>query len=167
MKPALRLLSSAALLLAVGCTTLFPRAPSVGETESEVIAKWGNPTNVFRDGPVRVLEYPRSPYNQHTYMARIGPDGRLQSFEQVLTDEKFATVQIGKTTRDEILRTFGTPYETSYLPLKDYEVWSYAFQKHGLWNVLMHIHFDRSGVVQLMLHGPDQRFEEVRPRTLP
>lgn len=150
----------AQLAVVTGCATLFPPPVSIGETEAEVLAKRGQPSNRYQDGDVRVLEYRLGDFGQRTYMARIGPDGRLISFEQVLTDEKFGTVQIGKTTRNEILVTFGAPHETSYLPLKDYEVWTYAYKESGVWNSLMHIHFDSAGVVQMMLRGPDPRYEE-------
>lgn len=160
-----RMLATVALAAAGGCAVLFPEPLTTGDTEAEVLAKWGRPAHRYQDGNVRILEYPRSALGQHIWMVRIGPDDRLISAEQVLTDEKFATVEIGKTTRNDILLTFGSPYETSYLPLKDYEVWSYAYKESGVWNSMMHVHFDRSGVVQMMLRGPDPRFDD-RPGLL-
>jgi len=146
------------LALLTGCATLFPPPVHVGDTEAEVIAKRGQPTNRYEDGNIRVLEYALGPGAQLTYMVRMGPDGKVLSFEQVLTPEKFATVQLGKTTRHDILVTFGRPDETSYLRLKDYEVWTYAYTGVGAWNSLMHIHFDRAGIVQLMVRDWDPRF---------
>jgi hypothetical protein len=160
MYPVKHLLFAFAIALATGCAALFSEPLQPGDTEAEVLAKWGQPDNIYQDGAARVLEYQRSAYGQHAYMARLGPDGRLQSFEQVLTDEKFGTVVLGKTTRNEILVSFGAPRETSYLPLKDYEVWSYAYKESGVWNSMMHVHFDRTGVVQMMQRGPDPRFDD-------
>ncbi|HVL75463.1 MAG TPA: hypothetical protein VM406_05560 [Noviherbaspirillum sp.] len=148
-----------AVMIAAGCATLFPQPLATGDDEAAIVQKWGRPTAAYQDGNIRILEYRRGPYEQFTYMARVHPTEGLLSAEQVLTNEKFATVQIGKTTRNDILLTFGRPRETSYLPLKDYEVWTYAYRESGVWNSLMHVHFDRSGVVQMMLSGPDPRFD--------
>jgi len=57
------------------------------------------------------------------------------------------------------LRTIGHPAETSYLPLRDLEVWSYRYKEAGVWNSIMHVHFDRNGIVRMMLNGPDPMFE--------
>jgi hypothetical protein len=95
-------------------------------------------------------------------MARIGADGRLTAFEQVLTGEKFATIMVGTATRDDVLHTIGRPAERSYLPLRDFEVWSYRYKESGVWNSMMHVHFDRGGVVRMMQNGPDPMYEEKR-----
>lgn len=157
-----RLSMAMILALAGGCASLFPEPVVIGDTEAELIAKRGNPTNRYQVSNEKVLEYATGPWGQATYMARVGADGRVTSFEQVLTDEKFGTVELGKTTRNDILVTFGAPLETSYLPLKDYEVWTYAYKESGVWDSLMHVHYDRAGVVQMMLRGPDPRFDPDR-----
>jgi hypothetical protein len=121
--------------------------------------KMGPPTAVYRDGADQVFEYATGPMGQYTWMARIAPDGRLASYEQVLTGEKFATIKIDTTTKDEVLRTIGRPAETSYVALRGQEVWSYRYREANVWNSLMHVHFDRQGVVRQMLNGPDPRYD--------
>jgi hypothetical protein len=154
--------ASASILLSLalaGCAALAPPSLSVGEPETEVLAKLGRPTALIPDGNEHLLEYSRNPWGQEIYMARIGSDGRLVSYEQVLTTEKFATIKPGVATKTEVLRTIGHPSETSYLPRQQLEVWTYPYKEHGVWNSLMHVHFDRSGVVQRMENGMDMRFE--------
>lgn len=141
------------------CAALMPAPVNVGDSESEVVAKRGQPTQRYQDGKDHLLEYATGPWGQRTYMARIGPDGRLVSFEQVLTVQKFATVKVGETTKNDVLKTFGRPSDTSYLPLRDLEVWSYPYKESEVWNSLMHVHFDRTGIVRQMLNGPDPRFD--------
>ena len=80
----------------------------------------------------------------------------------MLTGQKFATLKIGAATRDEVLRTLGRPAERSYLSLPDLEVWSYRYKESGVWNSMMHIHFDRAGTVRMMQNGPDPMYEEKR-----
>lgn len=141
------------------CATLFPGPVHVGDTEAEVITKRGEPTNRYQDGKNRLLEYALGPFGQKTYMARIGPDGKVSSFEQVLTNEKFASIKVGEMKKEDVLRIIGSPSETSYLSLRDLEVWSYPYKESNVWNSIMHVHFDRAGVVRQMLNGPDPRFD--------
>lgn len=162
MKFTLKIALSTIILNLAACTTLFPPQVNVGDSEADVIAKRGQPTHRYQDGQDRLLEYALGPWGQKTYMARVGTDGRVVSFEQVLTIQKFATIKVGETTKEQVLRTVGGPSETSYLPLRDLEVWSYPYKEAEVWNSLMHIHFDKAGVVQQMLNGPDLRFDPDR-----
>jgi outer membrane protein assembly factor BamE (lipoprotein component of BamABCDE complex) len=152
-------LFAAILATLVGCASLMPATVNVGETEPQVIAKLGQPTNRYQNGHERLLEYAQGPWGQKTYMARIGADGRLISYEQVLTTQKFSTIKIGEATKSDVLKTIGAPSDTSYLSLTDLEVWSYPYKESDVWNSLMHVHFDRNGVVRKMLNGPDPRFD--------
>jgi hypothetical protein len=162
----MRTISSLAILIAAlalgGCAALRQPVPVPGEPLAAVQAKLGRPTAVYPDPPGQVLEYATGPMGQYTWMARIGPDGRLLSYEQVLTGEKFATIKIDKATKQDVLRTVGRPAEHSYLPLRDFEVWSYRYKEAGVWNSMMHVHFDRAGVVRLMQNGPDPMYDRKR-----
>ncbi len=152
-----RLPPIAALVAITGCATLFPAPIRLGDSEADVISKWGRPSARYQIGQTTILAYPHGELNQRTLMVRIEPSKGATYAEQVLTDEKFASIRVGQTIRDEILHTFGPPYETSYLPLKDYEVWTYAYSEANTWDSLMHIHFDRAGTVQMMLRTLDPR----------
>ena len=153
---------SATLFVLGGCTSLGGPPPAPGDSADTVKLKLGEPTSSYSAGPEQLLEYAHGPMGQSTFMAHIGADGRLTAFEQVLTSEKFATIMVGTATRDDVLRTVGRPAEKSYLPLRDFEVWSYRYKESGVWNSMMHVHFDRSGVVRMMQNGPDPMYEEKR-----
>ncbi|WP_334188481.1 hypothetical protein [Noviherbaspirillum sp.] len=159
MKRPARLLIAALFAWLQGCAILHSGTITPGETEAQVIAKLGQPTNRYKDEKGGLLEYARGPWGQQTYMARIGPDGRVTSFEQVLTLQKFATITPGQANKKDVLHTIGAPSDTSYLSLSDLEVWSYPYKESDVWNSLMHVHFDRNGVVQKMMNGPDPRFD--------
>ena len=151
---------STSLLLALGaCAALAPPTLAVGEPEASVIAKLGRPSASIPDGNEHLLEYARNPWGQATYMARIGSDGRLISYEQVLTTEKFATIKPGVSTKTDVLRTVGHPSETMFLPRQQLEVWTYPYKEQGVWNSMMHVHFDRAGIVRKMENGMDLRFD--------
>jgi hypothetical protein len=149
----------AALALTACAGPLFRQAPIVGEPVSAVTAKLGQPTGAYALPDGQMLEYATGPMGQFTFMARIGADGRLVSYEQVLTGEKFATIKIDRATKEDVLRTVGRPAERSHVAMRNYEVWSYRYKEAGVWNSLMHVHFDQSGVVRQMLNGPDPLFE--------
>jgi outer membrane protein assembly factor BamE (lipoprotein component of BamABCDE complex) len=93
-------------------------------------------------------------------MARIGPDGRLVSYEQVLTSENFAKVKVDHWTKDDVVRHFGRPAEVSRVYFHNYEVWSYRYKEAGVWNSMMSLHFDQQGVVRQMLNGPDPMYDD-------
>lgn len=135
-------------------------APAIGDPVAAVTARLGQPTNVYPlpDGS-QELEYATGPMGQYTWMAVIGPDGRLASYEQVLTGKKFATIKIDRATKDDVLRTVGRPAERSHVAMHDYEVWSYRYKENGVWNSMMHVHFDTKGKVRLMQNGPDPMYE--------
>lgn len=159
MKIAGRLLLAGSLPALCACVTLIPATVSIGDSEAQLIAKRGLPTHRYQDGKDQLLEYMQGPWGQTTYMARVAADGKVISFEQVLTSQKFASIKVGEATKDEVLHTVGAPSETSYLGLSDLEVWSYPYKESGVWNSLMHIHFDKSGIVRKIMNGPDPRFD--------
>ncbi len=158
--PALKQICAVFILSTLtGCASLLPAPVNVGDSTAELIAKRGQPTHRYRDGNEELYEYMQGPWGQRTYMARIDANGRVKSFQQVLTNETFASIEVNTATKDTVLRTIGAPSDTSYLPLRDLEVWSYPYKESNVWNSLMHVHFDRSGVVRQMMNGPDPRFD--------
>jgi hypothetical protein len=152
--------SLAAALALAGCALWRP-APNVGDPEAVVLQKLGRPNAVYQEpGGGRELEYTQQPMGQYAFMAHIGPDGRLTRYEQVLTSEKFASIRIDEATKADVLRTVGHPAEYSRVGYKDYEVWSYRYRESGVWNSMMHVHFDQNGVVRQLLNGPDPRYQD-------
>jgi hypothetical protein len=148
------------MLALAGCAAFRP-APNVGDPESVVVQKLGQPNAVYPEpNGGRELEYTLQPMGQQAFMAHIGPDGKLASYEQVLTNEKFASIKVDAATKADVLRTVGHPAEYSRVGFHDYEVWSYRYRESGVWNSMMHVHFDQAGVVRQMLNGPDPRYQD-------
>jgi hypothetical protein len=133
--------------------------PLPGEPVANVMARLGRPTGSYPNGADTMLEYAYGPSGQYTWMARIGPDGRLVSYEQVLSSEKFATVKLGKDTKETILRTFGRPAQVVHYASVDGDVWLYRYKEQDVWNSMMSVEFNRAGVVQAMVNGPDEERE--------
>jgi hypothetical protein len=157
--------TSLAALLALtlglaGCGALSPKLPA-GTPVADVTARLGQPNASYPDPDGgQVLEYRGQPMGQFQHMARIGADGRLIAYDQVLTSENFAGIQVNRWTRDDILRHFGRPAEVSRVRLEDREVWSYRYKQDGMWNSMMNIYFNGRGVVVRLQNTPDPVLDE-------
>ncbi|MES2153337.1 MAG: hypothetical protein V4508_26445 [Pseudomonadota bacterium] len=145
------------LIILAACAAELPRP---GDTADAVTARFGHPSATYPDGAGQELEFATGPMGQSTWMAHIGADGRLVNLEQVLTGPKFATIRVDLADKAAVLRTLGRPSERSRVALGDYEVWSYRYKENGVWNSMMHVHFDHAGIVRLMLNGPDPMYNE-------
>jgi len=143
-----------------GCGSLARKLPP-GTPVAEVTARLGQPAATYPEpGGGQVLEYRGQPMGQFQHMARIGADGRLVSYDQVLTSENFARVGVNRWTRDDILRHFGRPAEAGRARLDDREVWSYRYKEDGIWNSLMNVYFNARGVVIRLQNTADPVLDE-------
>jgi hypothetical protein len=156
------LLAASAL---AGCAGIVRHFPSPGDTTEQVVAKMGHPDAVYAEGHGQQFEYSTQPMGEYTWMAHMGPDGRLVSFEQVLTGAKFATIKVDHATKADVLRTIGHPAETSRVAMHNYEVWSYRYLESGVWYSLMNVMFDQDGIVRMMQNEPDPRYNDRDGRT--
>lgn len=124
------LLFCAAVLLA-SCATYDGRSLKVGESGmDEVFATMGTPALQWRDADGSVqLAYPRGPAGLHTYMVRLGPNGKLLSLENVLDDKHLALVRPGMS-KEEVLRILGPSdeRETVYFERRDELVWDWRYR---------------------------------------
>jgi hypothetical protein len=163
MKAISFLCSGIFLAIFAGCAAFGPPLQP-GEPEQSVLTALGQPTHRYQDGSDHLLEYTTGPWGQQTYMAKIGPSGKLISYEQVLTTQKFATIKTGMATKEDVLRTVGAPSETAYFSLSGLEAWSYSYKESGVWDSMMHIYFDKGGIVRRLENGPDPKRDPDRHR---
>lgn len=162
MKTLFKFATVFSVLMVAGCAGFGKPPPQPGDPRSAVEANMGRPTAVYQLATGPELEYATGPYGQYTYMARFGPDDRLTSFQQVLSTEGYAQVKVGISTQQDVLQLLGRPTEKSYLALPKLFVWSYRYKESGVWDSMMHVHFDHDGIVRMMMNGPDPDKEERR-----
>jgi hypothetical protein len=112
-------------------------------TEADVRAAMGEPEKVWaqNDG-THTLEYPKGPAGHRTFMVDIDSGGTLRDWQQVLTQENFATINVGMT-RDEVRRKLGKPRSSVEFPLKNEEVWDWRYMESPGEERLFNVHFDR------------------------
>jgi len=144
-----------------GCINLNSPPFHSGATEDEIVSYIGKPTARYQDGNVTLLEYARGYWGQHTHMGRLGPDGRLVSWEQVLTKEKFGELVVGQSTQSDVLLKVGQPGECTRIVMHDYDVWTYHYKEDGVFDSVMHLMFDERGVLRKMENGLDMMYQSI------
>ena len=110
------------------CAGYSPGDLRPGQSESDVRARMGEPTGRYTrpDGGSKV-EYARGPMGKHTYMIELDAGGRVQAWEQVLTEANFDAVAIA-APRAAVRQQLGRPSETRVGWRGVGEVWSHRFE---------------------------------------
>lgn len=119
----------AALLLLTGCDEKRIEQLEEGVSgETQVRQQFGEPVTVvtLADGS-RVFEYPRQPEGWTNYFITLGPDGKMTSLRQVLTETNFAKVTTGMA-QDEVRALLGRPAKMQRFDLKQEELWEWRFK---------------------------------------
>src|SRR3981081_591749 len=98
-------------IVVAGCGSYSGRGLVPGQSSAAQVEAVMGPAADKRPGPdgETVLWYPRMPYGDGTYAARVGADGRLIAIEQRLTGEIIARLERGKTTTDQVRDLVGPP----------------------------------------------------------
>lgn len=157
LQRALLLLAS---LIVAACASYDGRGLKMGEAGLEdVYATMGQPAMQWQD-PDRSqqLAYPRGPAGFHTFMVRLGSNGKVQSIENVLDERHLATISAGMT-KEEVLRILG-PSDTRltvYFKARDELVWDWRYRAHSGEIMRMMVLFDAaSGKVRSTMVLPEQ-----------
>ena len=144
MKPAatLMMLSFAALL--GGCAGAGSLVAGQS-TEADVRARMGAPTATRTEGGDKLWEYATGPEGFTTYRVRMGADSRVKEVTQLLTEEQFARIVPGQTTRTEVRNLLGRPMdETNY---RAGLTWSWRYLKGGVQPGYMIVKFNPNDTV--------------------
>ena len=124
------IIAAVCVVLLAGCASYAGRGLAPGQSSSaEVEAVMGRAA-AKRPGPdgETVLWFPRMPYGDGTYAARVSADGRLVAIEQRLTEENIARIERGRTTGDQVLDLVGPPYRVDQFARMEREIWTYKMQ---------------------------------------
>lgn len=117
-------LAAAAL---AGCASYGPGSLRPGQTAAEVEADMGPPTgrHARPDGGMR-LEFARGPFGKHTWMVDLDGAGRVQRWEQVLTEAHFGQIVPGMG-RDQLRYRLGRPGDVMGI-WRGASVWSWRYE---------------------------------------
>jgi hypothetical protein len=114
-------------------------------TEADVRARMGAPTDTRTDRGDKLWEYATGPEGFHTRLVRIGADGRVREVTELLTEEQFARIVPGQTTRAEVRNLLGRPSdEATY---RAGLTWSWRHLKGGAQPGYMIVKFNPNDTV--------------------
>lgn len=143
----LAILAAAAML--AGCAVFaISRLEPGRSSEADVRQALGEPVKVYTDPDgTRQLVYPRGPEGRQTYMAFLGPDGRLARLDQVLTEEHFRRIAVGTTDQAQLERLVGPPWRKIPFPNLRQVAWDYVLQDSWGYTVDFSVMVDERGIV--------------------
>ena len=138
----------ALVLVLAGCASYEGRGLRPGtSTEADVRGVMGPPAlEIAAAGGAKRLAYPRGPLGTQTFMADIGPDGRLEAVRQVLSDDTFNSIRAGMT-RDDVLRMLGPPGNTMRFSLTGNTAWDYRYKDTWGYLAELSVTFDANWIV--------------------
>jgi hypothetical protein len=121
------------LLVAAGCASFDGYGLKPGQaTSADVERVMGTPAQTRKaGGGETLLYYPRQPFGDATFVARIGQDGRLIDIEQRLTDANVAKIVPNVTTAEQVRDLLGPPWETSHYAVNNRTVWTWYMHEFG------------------------------------
>ena len=137
----------------------MPDSLKPGATEADVLSRFGKPDSEFAlaDGAKR-FEYNRGEFMQRSWMVDIDHAGRVVQVDQVRDEAHFARLKVGADDKASVRRELGTPYKVEYYPPSKLTGWLYPYRESGVFNSVMTVMFDPTGVFRRAENGPDPRF---------
>ena len=157
-------LAAATLAVLAGCAS-DPYNVPIGATRAEVLQQVGAPTSVYplpRGG--ERLQYSRAPMGFEVNNVDLDANGRVVSVIQEMDERYFAeTILIDKWRVEDVVRTYGRPYEITQVTSFNGNVWSWRYLQVNNPRFL-YIYIDPQGVVRRYHVGDDLRYDERRFR---
>jgi hypothetical protein len=130
--------------LAGGCGGARSLVPGQS-TEADVRQTMGAPKDTRQDGADLVWEYPTGPEGFTNYAVRLGPDKRVKSVTQLVTEEQLEKVVVGKSGKSEVRQLLGRPAEETVYYVGP--TWYWRFQRNGVSPGYLVVTFDQGGTV--------------------
>lgn len=143
----MRLLAALLVVFLAGCVSDGTKLqPGVADAAA-VRADMGAPAEVLKAvHGGEIWFYPRGRVGRQTFRVEFAPDGKLLNIDQVLYEKSFDRIIDGKTTREELRRLLGPPWQ-EWLSMNGWEtIWDYHYWWAGQqW--VVHFGLDQKGVV--------------------
>ena len=157
----MRAIAFVSTLALAACASYSGAGLRPGEARlDDVVRVMGEPAMRWQDvdGSVQ-LAYPRGPGGIHTYMVKLGADGRLQSIENALDEATFARIRPGMT-KAQVLRLIGPPdaSRTVYFKARDELVWDWRACSTNVYMQRLYVLFDASAGTVRSTMSQDELF---------
>ncbi len=115
------------IAMIAGCAGYSPSKYLVGQDRTALMTSMGQPEREYLLDELSVLHYPRGPAGSHTYFIYIDRSDLVVKWEQVLTENRFDTIQPGMT-KDQVIRIIGVSTITNGLARNRGYVWHYRYE---------------------------------------
>jgi hypothetical protein len=127
-----RIVTAALSLALAGCASFDGRGLTPGQSgAAEVERVMGAPAEKRQVGAETWYFYSRQPYGRVTYVARVGPDGRLVGLEQRLTDANVAKIVPNTTRAQDVRDLLGPPWTAVQYGQLDRNIWTWWMHRYG------------------------------------
>ena len=157
-----RILTIGVLVLLAACASFDGRGLVPGKsTEAEAVALMGPTAQVLPlpDGG-KALYFSRMPEGRAVFEVDVDDKGIVRSIEQKLTRQHIFEIVNGASNKNDVLRLFGPPGRSGYLPLSQREWWEYKYQDYQDFRIL-YVQFSGDGVVREVLDLKDYSDEPM------
>lgn len=120
----------------------------LGVTRAQALQQLGNPTASYAlPGGGERLQYSRAPMGFQVSNVDIDASGRVVSVRQELSEALFdRTIQPGVWRTEDMLRTYGRPYEITHVASFDGNIWTWRYKAISEYR-LLYIYVRPDGVV--------------------
>ena len=138
-----------------GCASEPTRLP-LGTTRDQALAQLGTPTATYPlpSGGER-LQYSRAPMGFEVSNIDVDASGHVVSVRQELFEGLFdSTIKPGVWRVDDVLRTYGRPYEITRVSSFNGDVWTWRYKSMNA-RKLLYIYVRPDGVVDHYHTGDD------------
>jgi hypothetical protein len=153
------ILLSAAVL--AGCASDPSRVP-LGAERAQVLQQAGAPTAIYQMPDGQRLQYSRGPAGFAVFNIDVDSSNRVISVRQELYEGLFgSTIKPGEWRVDDVLRTYGPPYQQSRVTSFNGTVWSWRYLNINNRRFL-YIYIDPTGRVDHYNVGDDLEYERWR-----
>ncbi len=123
----IRLLFTFLIAVVAGCAGYSPGRSVTGQDRTALLASMGQPEREYALDELSVLHYPRGPAGSHTYFIYLDRRDIVVKWEQVLTENRFDTIQPGMT-KDQVISIVGVTRITNGLARNRGYVWHYRYE---------------------------------------
>jgi hypothetical protein len=114
-------------ITAAGCAGYSPSKSVIGLDRVALVVNMGEPDREYIFDGMKVLHFPRGPAGSHTYFVYLDDNDRVLRWEQVLTEDRFNSIQPGMT-KDQIIQILGVTKIIHGLARNRGSVWHYRYE---------------------------------------
>ena len=126
----------------------------IGMSREDVLKTYGSPTqfiNLPNDGTR--LQYTFQPLGRKVVVVDLDAAGRVASVRQVLAEAEFARIEVGKWTRADVEREFGSPSLMTRFGNWQGDVMTYRWSDKGGADMFYWVYLDANNVAQQVGQG--------------